>query len=487
MKKINVLILLLAIFVAMTVFVSCGGQDSQDTQNTQDANDSSENNKESSDEEYFIFKPLDDGTYAVSCDAEIAEYLTKIVIPSEHNGKNVSKIAKQGFKNLKKLQEVTIPNTVTIIDDGAFMYCYDLTSAKIPDSVTSIGSGAFDGCSKLTSVAISKNVTNIGVYAFYGCCSIEIFEVDENNPNYCDIDGVLFTKDKKTVICYPARKSESSFTIPDGTTNIISFAFERCANLKNIVIPNSVTSIDSYAFQGCSNLESITLPFIGNGSDVTCFGYLFGATDYFLQEDDIPKSLKTVILTGGTAIPDFALSKCSSITNIEIPDTITYIGNGSFANCKSLTSIVIPNSVTHIGSSAFNRCSNLTYNEFDNGLYIGNTENPYLALVEAKNTDITSCIINEQTKFILSSAFSSCNDLTSIEIPNSVISIGSWAFQGCSALKSIVIPNTVTSMGELVFKECSKLTIYCEAENWPDGWHNEWNHYSGTTEWGYEK
>ncbi len=149
---------------------------------------------------------------------------------------------------------------------------------------------------------------------------------------------------------------------------------------------------------------------------------------------------------------------CSSLTSVVIPSSVTSIGFSAFEGCSSLTSIVIPSSVTSIYDEAFSGCSSLTYNEYDNGLYLGNTENPYLLLVKAKNADITSCSIHSSTKSIHSSAFKDCSSLTSVVIPSGVTVIGSYAFNNCSSLTSVEIPSGVTSIGERAFYGCSGLT-----------------------------
>ena len=114
--------------------------------------------------------------------------------------------------------------------------------------------------------------------------------------------------------------------------------------------------------------------------------------------------------------------------------------------------------MTSIGSYAFSVCSSLIYNEYDNVLYLGNADNPYLVFVEAKDTSITSCEINNRTKIILYNAFENCRSLESIVIPDSVTSIDFHAFSGCSKLTSVVIPDSVTSIIEYAFSGCSSLT-----------------------------
>ena len=150
----------------------------------------------------------------------------------------------------------------------------------------------------------------------------------------------------------------------------------------------------------------------------------------------------------------------SSIKTVKIGDGVTSIGKRAFYYCRSLTSIEVPNSVTSIGDDAFDGCSKLKYNEYDNAKYLGNAENPYHALIEAKNTYITHCTINDSTKVIGGGVFGGCRSLTSIEIPNSVISIGEWAFRNCSGLTSIEIPNSVTSIGDEAFYGCPLYVVY---------------------------
>ena len=129
------------------------------------------------------------------------------------------------------------------------------------------------------------------------------------------------------------------------------------------------------------------------------------------------------------------------------------------------------NSVTYIESYVFEDCTSLRYNEYDNAYYLGNESNPYLLLVKAKDTSITSCTINENTKLINNYAFKNCTSLTNIVIPNKVTTIGSFAFEGCSSLKSIVIPNSVTCIEMCAFENCKSLErIYIPASVITIGW-----------------
>ena len=168
-----------------------------------------------------------------------------------------------------------IPNTVNLIGDYAFYYCYGLTSVTIPNSVTSIGYGAFFGSDGLISITIPNSVTSIGYNAFGLCRGLTAINVDAGNLNYSSDNGVLFNKNKTTLIQCPGGKSGIN-VIPNTVTSIGDVAFWGCWGFTSITIPNSVTSIGSFAFCVCNNLTSVTIPnsvtSIGNYAFSGCYG-----------------------------------------------------------------------------------------------------------------------------------------------------------------------------------------------------------------------
>jgi hypothetical protein len=150
--------------------------------------------------------------------------------------------------------------------------------------------------------------------------------VDANNPAYKDDNGVLFNKTGNILIAYPAGKSGTRYTIPEGVTSIGDSAFSDCTSLASITLPDSVTSIGNDAFSGCTNLSSITLP-----KGVTSIGYS-------------------------------AFFNCEKLASIIIPESVMSIGNDAFTACENLTFITIPENVTNIGENAFYSCRNLIVN-----------------------------------------------------------------------------------------------------------------------------
>ena len=221
------------------------------------------------------------------------------------------------------VKTITIEDGVTSIGDYAFS-CTKLTSVTIGSGVTSIGDYAFYKCSSITSITIPDAVTSIGSNAFCYCSKLTSVTVSEGNTAYTSVDGVLYTYDMTELICYPAGKTDTSFTIPDGVTSIGSYAFCNCSSLTSITIPDGVTSIGNYTFYYCSSLTSITIP------------------------------------DGVTSIGSYAFYDCSSLTSVTIGSGVTSIGSYAFYKCSSLKKIIIPENVTSIGDYAFYGCSKLT-------------------------------------------------------------------------------------------------------------------------------
>ncbi len=313
---------------------------------------------------------------------------------------------------------------------------YRIKKVEISNGVTSIFASAFSLCESLASITIPDSVTSIGRDAFEFCTRLESINVDENNPNYSSIDGILFNKDKTEFIKYPAIKTDKSYTIPGSVTSIGEDAFYHCISLTSITIPDSVMSIGVFAFSYCESLTSINIP-----EKVTSIG-------------------------------NSAFWYCESLTSVTIPNSVTSIDECAFGACESLTSITIPDSVTSIGRTVFLGCSSLkninvgennpNYSSVDGVLF--NKDKTEFITYPAGKTDESYTIPNSVTS-ISYSAFEDCTNLTSITIPNSVTCIDEYVFEYCTSLKSIKISDSVKSIGHSAFEGCKSL----ESVNLPNG------------------
>ena len=210
------------------------------------------------------------------------------------------------------------------------------------------------------------------------------------------------------------------------------------------------------------------------------FAHTFaGQTVYYERTENYTARVDycPVTVSGGVAIPDEvsyqgavwgpvtavasnAFEDCIYITAVSLPASVTSIGAGAFKNCTSLTSVMLTASNERVDFSwyAFYGCSDEVYNSFDNAFYIGTEANPYLYLMKAASTDITSCQIHPDCKYINGYAFEDCDKLTEISIPNTITYIGNYAFSGCSSLASLTLSSNVTTIGQYAYDGCSSLT-----------------------------
>ena len=349
------------------------------------------------------------------------------VIPSSIDGLPVTTIGDLAFYFCTGLTSVTIPDSVTTIGDYAFYFCTSMTNVAIPNSVTNLAEAAFSYCTGLTHVTIPNSVTSIGDDAFYFCTSLNGIEVEALNPVYGSLDGVLFDKDRTTLLQYPAVKA-GSYTLPNSVTHVRDRAFSLCTGLTRVTVPNSVTNVGHLAFNGCTSLITIEVEAL-NPVYVSLDGVLFDKGQFTLLQYPEGKAGSYAVPNSVTNLAEGAFSYCTGLTSVTIPNSLTTIGDYAFDGCTGLTRMTIPNSVTTIGRNAFYGC-----------------------------TGLTSVPIPNRVATIGIYSFYNCKSLTRVTVPNSVTNIGYFAFYGCAGLTNVTIPNSVTTIGDYAFDGCTGLT-----------------------------
>ena len=359
--------------------------------------------------------------------------LENFTIPS-----SVITIERYAFSGCSGLSNISIPTSVTTIKYKAFDDCSNLTSVTLPPSITTIESYAFSGCAYLTSINIPKNVRTIGenpVYGvngnyyevyddegdatsyyspFYGCSSLRTFGVDEDNPYFSSIDGVLFNKN-----------GELLYEFPKGKTG-------------DYVMPSQVKAMNVGQLWGCDNLTSITfsesfwaphdviLPISGKSIKVLNIGKKFDVPSEFIRANNLP-SLETITVdsenTKWWAENGVLYTKdswCDMMVlypqkkmdeSYSVPEGVKLIGYCAVIGNVYLKNVTLPSTLSYIDDAAFKDCTQL------------------------REINIPSSV-----EWIADEAFYGCTKLNKINLSpnNHFFSLGARAFYGCTSLKTIV-------------------------------------------------
>ena len=308
-------------------------------------------------------------------------------------GDKITVIGSSAFARCVSLAEFNIPESVTGLGGYVFEECTLLTSVTIPDGVLTLDSVTFGGCTNLETVYIGSGLTTIGVMEFVNCPSLVSIEVSEDNASFKSVDGVLYSKDGKTLYCYPSAKEDVFFTIPNNVTTVYTYAFYGATNLSSIQLPQSLTKINDNAFKNCFRLtEVINKSYMRLSLSVTTDGYI----GYYAREIHGANSTKLIDVDGllfqkgntkyylvgyvGDAseitIPDYyngyeyeiipyAFYGNKTITKVTLSPKVASLPKYAFAECTSLESVTLSSKLRNIGEYAFAGCTALTEADFD--------------------------------------------------------------------------------------------------------------------------
>ena len=449
---------------------------------------------------------------------------TAVVIPSEVNGITVREIGTGVFKDNRNIVSLTIPDSVTTLQNRICSGCTSLREVWLPSGLTVIPDETFDGCSSLSTVHFPKTLREIRSDAFCGTGLTKFIAPDSLTAiwSYAFKDCARLIKvDLKNV------------------SSVSGGAFQSCTALQSVRLSDTLTELPDHLFDGCTLLSKIDMPdnpiaisaFILNGTayynDQSNWdnGVLY-ADGYLIAADKTFASLTEYTVKAGTlVIADNAFSGVgytAKLKKMTLPNGLYRIGQSAFSKLYSLTEINIPDSVRSVGYGAFSASGYDTKQNYTGGgLYVGNW------LVAVQNVAMTSFTVREGTvgvadgkdtalfptraqkiiqltlpsslKYIGARSFARLH-ITDLELPSGLQTLGEGAFSSCSWLKTvnlgectelesigaqaftsaaiseIIIPESVVSMGELVFNQNTvNLTIHCEASEQPSGWNDKWS------------
>lgn len=345
-------------------------------------------------------------------------------------------LVKNMFRGCKKLETVTLPDSLEAIPEGAFTNCSSLETITLGDNVKYIMDNAFSGCTSLTTINIPDSVEVIGVKAFFNCSNITELGI---GPHIRSIGAGAF---KGTMF--------KSFSIPAGLTEIdigkdclfddldaISIAKENPAfTVENGVVYNKDKSVLLYF------PRTITTPDGTFTTSASIGPYAFYGTNL----------KKVTVSEGAEFIGESAFENCSVLSEVVLPDTVNSIGSGAFKGCSSLSSVRVPSGITEISESMFSGSGLVEVTVSSGVLSIGNS-----AFSECAN--LRSVVIEGNVTSIGNSAFSNCVELSSINLPDSVESIGNSAFRNCVKMEAAQLPSSLNSVGFSAFEGCSRFNI----------------------------
>lgn len=278
---------------------------------------------------------------------------------------DLDQIGRSAFYDCSSLTNIFIPDYVTEILEETFRGCSSLVKVSLPDGLATIGNHAFRSTG-LTTIEIPSTVRTIGDYAFansqirtaripatvdhcapsaFNSYKLVAYEVEEGNPEYSSIDGVLYSLDEHRLIAYPAAR-QGGFVVPEFVTEIAPGIFRSLSNLTSIEFECELREVGASMFEDCSGLTRVVLP---EGVEIIGKEAFRGC-----------KALTTIKLPSTVRhIGDMAFRACKGMTSIELPEGLEIIGEEVFDYCTHLAELTVPSTVRQCGHKAFYNCDRL--------------------------------------------------------------------------------------------------------------------------------
>jgi len=389
-------------------------------------------NRAQYDNQYFVYEEItlngEDGYELVDMGNSKA---LAVEIPALKNGKPILSVADRAFMG-KDITSVHFGKNVQRIGERAFAECEALESVSFTDTseLTSLGVAAFEGCIKLKSFAFPTGVTAISAKLFSGCVALETVTLHDgirvlDEEAFADCESIAYAVENGAkylgtetaphlFLVGVTDTSLGSFAVPQDTRIIASGAFSGCTALVSVTLPEGLLAIGPYAFSACIALEGIQFP------------------------------------TTLERIDQYAFAECLALSAVTVPASVAHIGAHAFDKCTALSSVSLPAGLRTLGEFAFYRAG-VVPTVHGGGLYLGNAQNPYLALIGIEE-GVTALALHADTAVVADSALVG-TDIISFVGGEGLLTIGVRAFASCNSLTSVTItPQTGWKTSEIYGK-----------------------------------
>ncbi|MBO7253208.1 MAG: leucine-rich repeat protein, partial [Oscillospiraceae bacterium] len=431
---------------------------------------------------------LDDGTLMILGDGRMDEYasaedapwsdyaseITTVVV-----GEGVESVSAHAFSGQENLQTVALPSTLEALPESVFQDCTSLSAVTIPKNVDSIGENAFAGCESLDTIRFTGDApSSVADSAFSGVdAEVYVAAGNEtwNEDNMAGYGGdlnwneITYSGDVDEDIAWSFDATGGVLTI-SGSGAMPSYTWanvqpwaEFAAEIKKMVITSGITEIGSCAFDYLENLTEVEM-----ADSVTVLGEAAFRDSKNLKKVKFSANLET--------IGSLAFRGCVALISITIPDSVTVINEEAFWDCKSLTQMVLPSGLRKLGGGAFWGCENLQ------SINIPGNVTTIEAFTFSGCKKLADVSIEEGVQTISGSAFGYCQGLVSLVIPRSVQLIKSKAFEGCTNLGVIQFADAAPVFEENAFLDVTANVYYNpEMGGWYGG--QTGNNYGGKITW----
>ncbi|MBR2341009.1 MAG: leucine-rich repeat protein [Clostridia bacterium] len=424
--------------------------------------------------------------------ATLGNQLTSFRVPA-----NVEKIGQYAFRGCKLLTKLDFEEGSKLTKlDGAIFEGMPLTELTIPDNVTDLNGNVFYKMTSLKVVNLPAGITNISTmgnnnqsnFLFEGCTALEAVNVSPENQTFTSVDGIVFTKDGKSLIYCPTNKMlgneilnedgtgtgtyDGNYTTPAGCQTIATYAFKGQKRLKQLTLSEDLLYINNSAFYSCTALNKLTFAErtstlrIGDNAFYNCYGLGKSGTETLT----IPE---TVEIDGSWA---FAYTRYGKV--VFEGTNYTNAMNRTFSNCTYLKEVQGTPVVLAGMECTFDSCTQLKSVTFTPGSRVESMKGTFYKCTALETVSLPSIgsmtvsagkgvfesctklktVTMEDCGFIGQDTFYGCTAMTSFEMPNGVSGMDVSAFQGCTNLTSIKLSSGLENIANKAFYNCSNLT-----------------------------